>query len=94
MPPYEQYVFMRDDKLSYCIDTDKTDRDDVPDARDNHISIDLSGLYKNIDIAESLSLAAGKKIKSIDKKQIVFSDGSREEINDIKYNSIRPLIWW
>jgi len=93
-PPYEQYVFMRDDKLSYCIDTDKTDRDDVPDARDNHISIDLSGLYKNIDIAESLSLAAGKKIKSIDKKQIVFSDGSREEINDIKYNSIRPLIWW
>ena len=61
--PYEQYIFMRDDKLSYCIDTSKINESNDLKINENDISVDLGKLYKNIDIAESLSLLYGKKIK-------------------------------
>ena len=61
---------------------------------ENDISVDLGKLYKNIDIAESLSLLYGKKIKSIKDGIVKFSDGSIERIDEVKYNSIKPLIWW
>lgn len=92
--PYEQYIFMRDDKLSYCIDTSKINESNDLKINENDISVDLGKLYKNIDIAESLSLLYGKKIKSIKDGIVKFSDGSIERIDEVKYNSIKPLIWW
>ena len=58
--PYEQYIFMRDDKLSYCIDTSKIEDKGELDISDNDISIDLSKLYNNIDIAEFIFIRGEK----------------------------------
>ena len=92
--PYEQYIFMRDDKLSYCIDTSKIEDKGELDISDNDISIDLSKLYNNIDIAESLSLSEGKRIRTIKGGEVLFSDGTKESIDKVNYNSVKPFIWW
>ncbi len=56
--------------------------------------VDLSKLYPDIDIAETLSNLTGKWIKTIKGNKVEFSDGSEIDTSDMDYKLIKPLIWW
>ena len=83
--PYEQYVFMKDEKMLKALEIDY---------ENNKVNVDLSKLYKNIDIAETLSNLTGKWIKKITQNQVEFADGSIVNTRDLDYRLIKPLIWW
>jgi len=83
--PYEQYVFMKDEKMLKVLEIDYENR---------KVKVDLNKLYPNVDIAETLSNLIGKWIKKIEKDQVEFEDGSKVSIKDLDYKLIKPLIWW
>jgi len=56
--------------------------------------VDLSKLYKNIDIPETLSNLLGKWIKKITADFVEFEDGEKIDIKNLDYKLIKPLIWW
>jgi len=56
--------------------------------------VDLSKLYENIDIPETLSNLLGKRIKKISTKYVEFEDGEKIDIKNLDYKLIKPLIWW
>lgn len=82
---YQQYVFMKDQKLLEAVEMDY---------ETNEVSIDLTTVYPNADIAETLSNLTGKRIKKIEKNAVVFEDGERMEYDNLDFRLIRPLIWW
>jgi very-short-patch-repair endonuclease/DNA modification methylase len=106
---YEQYVFMKDEKMLRALEIDY---------KNNKVKVDLSKLYENIDIAETLSNLTGKWIKKITPRQtssdtplkegdntpltplkdgiyeVEFEDGSIVNTSDLDYKLIKPLIWW
>lgn len=81
--PFEQYVFLRDEKLNYCMEI-----------QDDDVKVDLNKLYENIDIPETLSNLTGKWIKKITEDEVIFEDGTKVDLNNIDYKIIKPLIWW
>jgi len=91
--PYEQYVFMKDEKMLKALEIDYENK---------KVKVDLSKLYKNIDIAETLSNLTGKWIKKITplaplqegNVRVEFEDGSVINTRDLDYKLIKPLIWW
>jgi len=83
--PYEQYIFLKDKKLLDALEIDY---------KNNKVKVDLSKLYPNIDIAETLSNLKGKWIKRISKDEIEFKDGEKIDIKNLDYRSIKNLIWW
>jgi adenine specific DNA methylase Mod len=83
--PYNQYVFMKDLKLLEALEIDY---------ENNKVKVDLSKLYKNIDIAETLSNLTGKWIKKIHSYYVEFEDGEKINLKDLNYKLIKPLIWW
>jgi adenine specific DNA methylase Mod len=83
--PYEQYVFMKDEKMLRALEIDYENR---------KVKVDLNKLYPNIDIAETISNLTGKWIKKIEEDQVEFEDGSKVNIKDLDYKLIKPLIWW
>jgi len=88
--PYQQYVFMKDEKMLKALEIDY-EREKV--------KVNLDKLYPNIDIAETLSNLTGKWIKKVKSeklkvKSVVFEDGTEINIKDLDYKVIRPLIWW
>ena len=83
--PYEQYVFIKDEKMLKALEIDYENK---------KVKVDLSKLYKNIDIAETLSNLKGKWIKKIKEDEVEFEDGSVVNTKDLDYKSIKPLIWW
>jgi len=83
--PYQQYVFMRDEKMLKALEIDYSK---------NKVKIDLSKLYPEIDISETLSNLTGRWINAIDDGEVKFSDGTNINIKDIDYKLIKPLIWW
>ena len=83
--PYSQYVFMKDKKL---LDALKIDY------KNNKVKVDLSKLYPDIDIAETLSNLRGKYIKKITANEVEFKDGEKINLKDLDYKLIKPLIWW
>ncbi len=83
--PYNQYIFMKDPKLLDALEIDY---------KNNKIKVDLSKLYKNIDIPETLSNLFGKWIKKITSDFVEFEDGKKVSIKDLDYKLIKPLIWW
>jgi len=56
--------------------------------------VDLSKLYKNIDIPETLSNLLGKWIKKITADYVEFENGEKIDIKNLDYKLIKPLIWW
>lgn len=82
---YEQYVFMKDEKMLKALEIDY---------ENNKVKVDLSKLYPNIDIAETLSNLTGKWIKKIKKEEVEFEDGSIVNTKDLDYKLVKPLIWW
>ncbi|MBE3128990.1 MAG: site-specific DNA-methyltransferase [Actinobacteria bacterium] len=83
--PYNQYVFMRDSKMLEALEIDY---------KNNQVKVDLSKLYKNIDIPETLSNLYGKWIKKINSDFVEFEDGERIDIKNLDYKLIKSLIWW
>jgi adenine-specific DNA-methyltransferase len=83
--PYEQYVFLKDEKMLKVLEIDY---------KNKKVKIDLDKLYKNIDIAETISNLTGKWIKKIKKDEIEFEDGTKINPNNLDYKLIKPLIWW
>ncbi|HPQ23239.1 MAG TPA: site-specific DNA-methyltransferase, partial [Candidatus Paceibacterota bacterium] len=83
--PYEQYIFMKDKKLTDALKIDY---------ENNKVKVDLSKIYPNIDIAETLSNLRGKYIKRITPDEAEFEDGEKINFKDLDYKVIKPLIWW
>jgi len=82
---YNQYVFMRDLKMLEALEIDY---------KNNQVKVDLSKLYKNIDISETLSNLYGKWIKRITPNYVEFEDGEKINIKGLDYKIIKHLIWW
>lgn len=82
---YQEYVFMKDEKMLKKLDIDY---------ENNKVKVDLSKLYPNIDIAETLSNLTGKWIKKISDSEVEFEDGTKINTKDLDYKLIKPLIWW
>ncbi|MHB8291205.1 MAG: DNA methyltransferase, partial [bacterium] len=83
--PYQEYVFMKDEKMLSALEIDY---------ENNRVNIDLSRLYPNIDIAETLSNLTGKWIKKIKDGEVEFEGGSKISTKNLDYKLIKPLIWW
>jgi len=83
--PYEQYIFLKDKKLTDALEIDY---------ENNKVKVDLSKIYPNIDIAETLSNLRGKYIKRITPDEAEFEDGEKINFKDLDYKVIKPLIWW
>jgi len=83
--PYNQYIFMKDLKLLEALEIDY---------ENNEVKVDLSKLYNNVDIAETLSNLLGKQIKRITKDYVEFENGEKIDIRELDYKLIKPLIWW
>ncbi len=81
--PYQEYVFMKDEKMLRALEIDY---------KNKKVNVDLSKLYQNIDIAETLSNLTGKWIKKITQNQVEFADGSIVNTRDLDYRLIKPLI--
>jgi len=83
--PYQEYVFMKDEKMLKALEIDY---------ENNKVKVDLSKLYPNIDITETLSNLTGKWIKRISDDEVEFEDGTKINTKDLDYKLIKPLIWW
>jgi len=83
--PYNQYVFLRDLKMLEALEVD---------LEQDEVKVDLSRLYDNIDIAETLSNLRGKSIKKITPDFVEFEDGEKVDFKNLDYRLIKPLIWW
>lgn len=83
--PYEQYVFLKDEKMLKALEIDY---------ENNQVKVDLNKLYENIDIAETLSNLTGKWIKKIRDNEVEFEEGEKVNTKDLDYKLIKPLIWW
>jgi adenine specific DNA methylase Mod len=83
--PYQEYVFMKDEKLLKALEIDY---------EKEKVKMDLDRLYPNIDIAETLSNLTGKWIKKIRAEEVEFEDGTKINTKDLDYKLIKHLIWW
>jgi len=92
--PYSQYIFMKDKKMLSVLEIDY---------KNNKVKVDLSKLYKNIDIAETLSNLKGKWIKRITENEVELADYDEDgkakniekvDLKNLDYKLIKPLIWW
>ncbi|HPT77467.1 MAG TPA: site-specific DNA-methyltransferase, partial [Defluviitaleaceae bacterium] len=81
--PYNQYVFMKDPKML-----------DALEIENNKVKVDLTKLYPNIDVSETISNHRAKLIKTIDVDSIVLDGDEIIHTNNIDYNIIKCLIWW
>lgn len=96
--PYTQYVFLRDPKL---LDNAETGEPVVEIAGDE-IRVDLSRLYPNIDLAETLSCVTGRWIRRIhpDPEDLTrpgtveFEDGTQVNLKAPPWEMVKPLVWW
>lgn len=82
---YQDYVFMKDEKMLSALEIDY---------KNKKVNTDLSKLYSDIDIAETLSNLIGKWIKTIKDGEVEFTDGSKVNTKNLDYKLIKPLIWW
>ncbi|CEG12627.1 DNA methylase N-4/N-6 domain protein [groundwater metagenome] len=83
--PYQEYVFMKDEKMLKAIEIDY---------EKNKVDVDLNKLYPNIDIAETLSNLTGKWIKRISNGEVEFEDSMKINTKNLNYKVIKSLIWW
>jgi adenine specific DNA methylase Mod len=79
------YIFMPHPKMLESIELDY---------ENNKVKLDLSKVYKNIDIAETLSNLKGKWIRKITKDEVELEDGEKVDLKNLDYKDIKQLIWW
>lgn len=98
--PYTQYVFLRDPKM---LDNAETGEKVVEvDTERNEIRVDLSKLYLDIDLAETLSCLTGKWIRRIHPAEndptrpgkVEFENGTTVDLQNPPWELVKPLIWW
>jgi adenine-specific DNA-methyltransferase len=98
--PYTQYLFLRDPKM---LDNAETgERVMEVDLERNEIRVDLSKLYPDIDLAETLSCLTGKWIRRIHPAAddpsrpgtVEFEDGTTVDLQNPQWELVKPLIWW
>lgn len=82
--PYSSYVFMADEKLLTS----------VVSIANKQAKVDLTKLYPDIDIAETLSNLLGKKIAKQSKDSVTFTDGETIDLTNLDLDTIKPLLWW
>jgi adenine-specific DNA-methyltransferase len=88
-----QYLFLRDLKMLEALEVN---------LEQGTVQVDLSKLYENIDLPETLSNLTGKWIRRIDPAPndsrvpvaVEFADGERVELRSLDWRRIKPLIWW
>jgi adenine-specific DNA-methyltransferase len=88
-----QYLFLRDLKMLEALEVN---------LEQGTVQVDLSRLYENIDLPETLSNLTGKWIRRIDPDPndprvpvaVEFADGERVELRSLDWRWIKPLIWW
>jgi adenine-specific DNA-methyltransferase len=88
-----QYLFLRDLKMLEALEVN---------LEQGTVQVDLSKLYENIDLPETLSNLTGKWIRRIDPHPndsrvpvaVEFADGERVELRSLDWRRIKPLIWW
>ena len=83
--PYNQYVFMKDLKMLKALEIDY---------RKDKVKVELSRLFRNIDIPETISNLLGKWIKKITQNYVEFKDGEKTDIKNLDYKLIKSLLWW
>jgi len=83
--PYSQYVFLKDEKMLSALEVDY---------KANNMKVDLSKLYQDIDVAETLSNLLGKWIKKVTPEYVELENGDRIDLKNLDYKMIKPLIWW
>ena len=83
--PLDQYVFLKDLKLLETMEVDYSN---------SRIRVDFSKLCDDIDIAETLSILLGSRIKSIKGDEVELQMGRTINIKNLDYKLIKPLIWW
>lgn len=83
--PYNQYIFMKDLKMLEALSIDY---------ENNKVKVDLSKLYNNIDVPETISNVLGSQIKKINLEWVELDNGEKINIKDLDYKLIKPLIWW
>ena len=82
---YEQYVFLPDEKLLECLEIG---------TKSNEVKVDLTKLYDDIDLAETLSNLKGKRIKRITADKVIFADDTSINTKNPDPQIIKDLIWW
>lgn len=95
-----QYIFLRDPKM---LDNAETgERVLEVNLENDEVRIDLSKLYPDIDLAETLSNLTGKWIRGIlpDSEDptrpgtVEFADDTTADLKNPDWRLIKPLIWW
>ncbi len=98
--PYTQYIFMRDPKM---LDNGETGEPVMTlDMEADAIRVDLSRLYEDIDLAETLSCLTGRWVRRIRPAAddptrpgtVEFEDGTTVDLRDPPWEWVKPLIWW
>ncbi len=80
-----QYLFLRDLKMLDALEVDM---------ENGTVQVDLSKLYPDIDLAETLSSLMGKWIRRITQDEVEFEDGTKVNLKNPDWKLIKPLIWW
>ncbi len=81
---FQGYLFLKDPKLMDAVELDYSN---------NKAKVDLRKVYPNVDVAETLSLITGRRIKRIEKDAVVLED-RKMRLDEIDFKTIKPLIWW
>jgi adenine specific DNA methylase Mod len=82
---YNHYVFLKDEKMLRAMEIDYQNR---------KVKVDLSKLYSNIDVAETLSNLKGKWIKRLTRSKVEFEDGEIIDLENLDWKLVKPLTWW
>lgn len=88
-----QYLFLRDPKMLDALEVN---------LEQGTVRVDLSRLYEEIDLAETLSNLTGKWIRRIHPDPedptkpgtVEFADGTTADLKKPDWRLIKPLIWW
>jgi len=81
--PYEQYIFLRDEKLSRAIEK-----------VNNDFAVNLEKIYPEVDLAETFSNLLGKKIISQKDNTLTLENDMKIDLDEIKISLVKPLIRW
>lgn len=81
----DEYVFMRDEILLEAAEIDDDDEE---------IEVDLTQIYSDVDVAESLANLLGKDIKTVSESQVTFEDETSYDYDDLSFNDVKSYIWW
>jgi adenine-specific DNA-methyltransferase len=61
------------------------------------VQVDLSRLYKGIDLSETLPNLTGKRIRRVKSDSVEFEDGTVIDLTkqDFEFfKMMKPMIWW